>query len=314
MKLKRWGVSSAFGDLNTVLMHRPGPELRVVTESNLREFNFDEPVDVGRFCQDYDIMVQCFEDHGVDVLFLTDVLADDSDALNYISHRPNMTYVRDLARVFRKGAILMSPHLRGRWGDQQMLGRAFDRLGIPVHGEISCPAFLEGGGVTMIGEDTVVASICDRANQSGTAALRELVLGTEARHFLDVPLPFGHIHIDGLFMMLDENLAICHTETFEVFPCALYEVNKKTPRYLLFTQFLEERGIEIIPISSEEMRRGDLNVVVTRRGRKAVGFSSAKRLADEMAARGWELTMFPRDTLFKGNGGAHCMTCPIHVA
>jgi N-dimethylarginine dimethylaminohydrolase len=81
----------------------------------------------------------------------------------------------------------------------------------------------------------------------------------------------------------------------------------------MFTEFLEERDIEIIPITTEEMRRGDLNVVVTRRGRKAVGFSNAVRLADEMAKRGWELATFPADTLFKGNGGAHCMTCPIYV-
>jgi arginine deiminase len=313
MTTKKWGVANAFGDLKTVLMHRPGSELSVVTHSNLRDFNFDEPVDTDQFRHDYDLMAGLFDDHGVDVLFLTDVLGHDADALNYISHRPNMTYTRDLAHVFGEGAVLMGPKLRGRWGDQHIVGRALARLGIPLHGSIECPAFLEGGGVTMIGDDTIVASICDRANQSGTAALRELVLGTEVEYFLEVPLPFGHIHIDGLFMMLGEKLAICHTESLEVFPCALYEAGVKSPRYLMFAEFLAERDIEVIPITTEEMRRGDLNVVVTQQGRKAIGFSSAARLATEMAARGWELATFPQETLFKGNGGAHCMTCPILV-
>lgn len=313
MTATQWGVTSAHGDLKSVLMHRPGAELSVVTEANLREFNFDEPVDERAFLADYDAMIQQFAGHEVDCLFLTDVLADDPDAMQYIAHRPNMTYTRDLAAVFRNGAVLMSPHLRGRWGDQHIIGRAFRKLGISIHGSIECPGFLEGGGVTMIGEDTVVASICDRANQSGTAALRELVLGVEAKYFLEVPLPFGHVHIDGVFMTLDEKLAICHPETLAVFPCMLYESGKKVPRHVMFAEFMDEQGIEIIPLRHDEMRSGDLNVVVTRQGRKAIGFESAQRLGTEMSNRGWELATFPSETLFKGNGGAHCMTCPLRV-
>ena len=309
-----WGVASAYGDLETVLMHRPGRELDLVTAETLREFNFDEPVDRRAFMDDYDRMVSQFRGHGVDCLFLTDVLAGDADALAYIARRPNMTYTRDLATVFRGGAVLMSPHLRGRWGDQRILGRAFGKLGIPVLGTIDCPAFLEGGGVTMIGEDTVVASICDRANQSGTAALREIVLGSQARYFLEVPLPFGHVHIDGLFMVLGEKLAICHPETLAVFPCALYEAGKSGARHLMFAEFLDERSIDTIRISHEEMRAGHLNVVVTRKDKKAIGFDSAKRLGSEMARSGWRLDTFPAETLFKGNGGAHCMTCPLRVS
>ena len=39
-----WGVKSAHGNLKSVLMHRPGVEIDVVTNENLAVFNFDEPV------------------------------------------------------------------------------------------------------------------------------------------------------------------------------------------------------------------------------------------------------------------------------
>lgn len=308
-----WGVASACGDLMSVLMHRPGAELDFVTDATLKEFHFDAPVDREAFVRDYDIMLQRFRQHGVDCVLLTDVLATDPDALAYIGRRPNMTYTRDLAAVFRTGAVLMSPHLRGRWGDQHIVGRALEKMGVPILGSIECPAFLEGGGVTMIGEDTIAASICDRANQSGTAALRDLVLGSESKYFLEVPLPFGHIHIDGLFMPLAHGLAVAHRETLDVFPCRLYETGRAEPTHVMFAEFLDKRGIETIPISDDEMRAGHLNVVVTQRGRRAIGFDVARRLGGEMAERGWELSTFPSETLFLGNGGAHCMTCPVHV-
>ena len=314
MVLRKWGVPSAYGDLKSVLLHRPGAELDVVTDANLREFNFDAPVNREAFLHEFDAMAALFADHGVDCIFLGDVLADDADSLHYMAHRPNMTYTRDLARVFAHGAVLMSPFLRGRWGDQHILGRAFGKLGIPVLGRIDCPAFLEGGGASMIGSDTVVASICDRANQSGTAALRKLVLGSEAEFFLEVPLPFGHIHIDGLFMVLGERLAIMHAESLAVFPCKLFQAGRAEPRHLMFAEFLAERSIETIEITDAEMRAGHLNVVVTQQGKKAIGFAAAERLGKEMAARGWQLDRFSSDTLFLGNGGAHCMTCPVHVA
>ena len=166
-----YGVRSGYGDLKRVIMHRPGEELRKVTPKTLTEFNFDAPVDVEGFVADYDAMLETFQSHGVETLLLTDILARDDDALGYIRHRPNMTYTRDLATVFPGGAVLMGPHLRGRWGDQAMLGRAFEKLGVPVLGAIEQPDFLEGGGVIPIGEDTVAASICDRANENGDPCL-----------------------------------------------------------------------------------------------------------------------------------------------
>jgi N-dimethylarginine dimethylaminohydrolase len=166
----------------------------------------------------------------------------------------------------------------------------------------------------MIGEDTVVASLCDRANGNGLAALRNFVLGSEAKYFLEVPLPFGNIHIDGVFMLLDANLCLIHEKTFRSFACMLYEHGKSEPEHVLFQEFLDQRGVRCIPITDEERRSGHLNVVVTQRGKKAIGFSKAQRLAAEMKTFGWQLDTFPEEELFLGNGGAHCMTCPVLVA
>jgi N-dimethylarginine dimethylaminohydrolase len=308
-----YGVRSGYGDLKRVIMHRPGEELYKVTAKTLTEFNFDCPVDVEAFQTDYDAMLDTFHQHGVETLLLTDVLADDDDAIGYIRNRPNMTYTRDLATVFKSGAVLMGPQLRGRWGDQAMMGRAFNKLGIPILGAIEQPDFLEGGGVIPIGEDTIAASICDRANENGTRALREIVLGNDAQYFLDVPLPFGEIHIDGTFMVLDEKLCVVHEPTFEVFPCRLYEAGKSDFRHVMFLDFLAERGFTCITFDDDERDAMCANVTITRRGKSAIGFAGAPRVNAEIESHGIAITTVSGETLALGNGGPHCMSCPVLV-
>jgi N-dimethylarginine dimethylaminohydrolase len=294
-------------------MHRPGPELGLVTEKTLAEFHFDTPVDVDSFIAQYDVMLRLIQSHGVETILLRDVLAHDEDALAYIDHRPNMTYTRDLAAVFSRGAVLMRPYLKGRWGDQEMMARAFARLGVPILGAIEPPGYLEGGGVTIIGEDTAVASLCDRANETGTRALRDIVLGHDVEFFLEVPLPYGEIHIDGLFMVLDEKLCMIQEEALSVFPCRLYRAGRPEPRHVMFRDFLDQRGFELIPFTAEEHLTHNPNVVITKRSRSAVSISEATGTVAEMERRGWDVSTFPSDVFRLGNGGPHCMTCPVWV-
>ena len=306
-------VTNAYGDLKRVIMHRPGRELTMVNDETLAEFHFDRPVNSGAFVSEYDTMLGLFQAHGVETLLLTDILKEDRDSMVYMARRPNMTYMRDLASVFSRGAVLMAPHLKGRWGDQLMIARAFRRLGVPILGAIDPPGFLEGGGVTMLGDDTAVVSLCDRANETGTRMLREIILGKDVKYFVEVPLPFGHIHINGVFMVLDRDLALIYPDSFRIYPCRLYEDGKSEPRHVMFEELLSERGIRTIPLRRAERAERHLNVVVTKRSETAIGFSSATRIGSEMARNGWRLVTFPADELFKGNGGAHCMTCPISV-
>ena len=308
-----WGVSSAYGDLGGAIVHRPGVELDAVTRETLETFGFRRPVDRERFVAEYDVMLDQLGALGAEMYDLRDLLAGDTDALAYLDRRPNMTYTRDLATVFRRGAVLMGPRLVGRQGDQEMLGRAFRRLGVPILGRIDPPAYLEGGGVTMLGDTTVVAAVCDRANLAGSAALREQVLGRDARAFLEVPLPSGHIHIDGDFMVVDERLCLIHEPTFRDVVCRLFEAGRREPRRVPFLEVLEERGFTRIAITETERLGGHLNVVVIQRGRTAVAPGHATRLVAELERRGWRVSTFPSAEMAAGNGGVHCMTCPVLV-
>jgi len=51
-----------------------------------------------------------------------------------------------------------------------------------------------------------------------------------------------------------------------------------------------------------------------QRGQHAVGLAGAQRIKPKLAKHGWQRATFASDIIFIGNGGAHCMPCPLLVA
>ena len=77
-------VDSEVGRLRTVLLHRPGPELKRLTPRNNDQLLFDGIPWVGRAQEEHDAFAEALRDHGVEVLYLTELL---QDALEYQSAR-----------------------------------------------------------------------------------------------------------------------------------------------------------------------------------------------------------------------------------
>ena len=77
-----YGVDSEVGPLRTVLLHRPGNELRRLTPRNNDKLLFDGIPWVGRAQEEHDAFAQTLRDRGVEVLYLgqllTEALADPS--------------------------------------------------------------------------------------------------------------------------------------------------------------------------------------------------------------------------------------------
>jgi arginine deiminase len=74
------GVDSEVGRLRTVLLHRPGLELRRITPRSASRLLFDGLPWAGRAQQEHDVLAGVLRDHGVEVLYVTELL---QDALEY---------------------------------------------------------------------------------------------------------------------------------------------------------------------------------------------------------------------------------------
>jgi arginine deiminase len=77
------GVNSEVGRLRTVVLHRPGPELKRLTPRNSTDLLFDAIPWVERAQEEHDVFAAALREHGVDVLYLGELLVDtlaDADA------------------------------------------------------------------------------------------------------------------------------------------------------------------------------------------------------------------------------------------
>ncbi|GII77668.1 arginine deiminase [Sphaerisporangium rufum] len=70
------GADSEVGRLRTVMLHRPGPELKRLTPRNSDKLLFDGIPWVGRAQEEHDAFAQALRDHDVEVLYLTELLQD----------------------------------------------------------------------------------------------------------------------------------------------------------------------------------------------------------------------------------------------
>jgi len=72
-------VDSEVGQLRRVLLHRPGAELRRLTPAHRAELLFDDVVSVDRAVAEHDAFADVLRAHGVEVLYLGDLLAETLD-------------------------------------------------------------------------------------------------------------------------------------------------------------------------------------------------------------------------------------------
>ncbi len=70
------GVDSEVGRLRTVMLHRPGPELKRLTPRNNDKLLFDGIPWVDRAQAEHDAFAEALRSHGVEVLYLADLLAE----------------------------------------------------------------------------------------------------------------------------------------------------------------------------------------------------------------------------------------------
>jgi arginine deiminase len=95
------GADSEVGTLRTVMLHRPGPELKRLTPRNNDQLLFDGIPWVSRAQEEHDAFAETLRDRGVEVLYLTDLLVETLQGEAARSHA-----VRNVTRSLHLGDTL----------------------------------------------------------------------------------------------------------------------------------------------------------------------------------------------------------------
>lgn len=299
----QFGALSEIGKLSTVLMHRPGREISVVTPASLSYYGFRAIPDLKNLQREFDYLITTLENEGVKVVLLNDFI----NSIDGIYSLPNLYFTRDIISITDIGLVVMNMGITGRLNEPSIVKQALEKQ-IPVATEISSPGQLEGGDFVYVDECTLAVGYGPRTNRKGIAQLIQGLRSSLVEEIISVPLPPNLIHLDQVFSVIASRLCIVHEPSLKY---GLAHINqrgeeKKEP----FLSYLKKKRFEMIPVNAEEVKKFGANVCAIKPKRLVI-YEWNKRIITELKERGVDVILIQGTELVKGGGGPHCMTCPI---
>lgn len=304
--MQHFGVSHEAASLRRVLIHTPRKELKEANADPKRH-GFAEPVEIERFSWEHSVLVGGLEEAGVEVLDVRSIISDKPEAED-IGRCPNLVFTRDTSAVTNAGVILMRMGLPSRRLETPIIRAVYEELRIPLGLELKPPETFEGGGLAIIEGKTAIAGLCSRTTRGALEAVKTFLLGEVVDLFILLNLPQDDIHIDGDFAELPGKTALIHTPTLDYAPAEFYTPTEMWRGYL--KEWLREEGWDLIEITDQERLDMAANILVVHRD-LAIHCEGNQRVVEEIRERGMEVIQIPGKEMKKGNGGVHCMTCPI---
>jgi N-dimethylarginine dimethylaminohydrolase len=291
-----WGVDNDVGRIRSVLVHRPGEEMKVVDPSKRIEsigsfgdlekgwyFQSDTVPPVAEMQAQHDALVAALKSHGVEIHVVEGV---DGGRLK-------SCYTRDPLIMVKGGAIVNRMGTRVRRGEELSITRTLAKIGVPILRTLSGSAVMEGGSFAWINPKTCVIGCGIRVNREGAEQVGE-VLKRQGVELLIIDLVGYDIHIDAAFQMVDKDLAI--VDPFGL-PYSFLEKLKE----------LKVRTIEITPADNKWI----VNSLAVAPGELIMPEGATNRTLDQMAKHGLRWTTLAYDKMQLNGGGIHCSTTPL---
>jgi len=278
-----WGVNSEYGALHDVLLCRPEyfhwlPTSSISKATLKSGAKFDRQLAM----KQHDEVVQAYEDAGATCHYL-----ETEETLPY------QVYARDSSFMTPYGAVITQMAQWWRRGEYAPVIRFYQDKGIPIYNMITAASF-EGGDFDVIEPGCVLIGYCGERTQEPAAKQAQRWFEAEGWEVRLAPIAEHYVHIDLMVCMLGHKLAaVCLDTTDDG-----------------IVEWLEGKGIEIVPVSYRDTMALGCNVVALGND-KVLSTAQSKDLNARLRAHGF--TVYDPDvTMFTmGGGGVHCMCQPL---
>lgn len=283
---RNYGSQSMVAPLRTVLVKRPEQAFAV---SDPVAWHYTARPDVTIAQQEHDALVDLLRKGSAEVVYHDEPQPDHADAI----------FTFDPALVTDHGAIILSMGKPQRRGEEAVIARRFEQLGVPILYTLHGDARAEGGDLLWVDHDTLAVGLGFRTNTEGLRQLREALSAIGVK-VIPVELPYytgpeACLHLLSLISIIDENTAVVYPSLMAV----------------PFWQELQRRYFNLIVIPEEEFPTMGTNVLALapRKCLMLEGNPVTKHLLEEAGCE--VMTYTGNEISLKAEGGPTCLTRPI---
>ncbi len=284
--IKNYGSQSMIAPLRRVLVKRPD---QTFAEGDPVRWHYTGRPNLEVAQQEHDALVQILRESGAEVVYHDQAQPERADAI----------YVYDPAIVTDEGAVVLRLGKDLRRGEEEVMARRLNELGVPVRYTLHGEARAEGGDLLWVDHETLAVGLGFRTNAEGLRQLEDALDGMGIT-IIPVELPYFSgpetcLHLLSLISIVDHQLAV-------VYPSLL-----SVPFWL----YLQQRGFRLMEVPQDEFETMGPNVLALAPGRCLMleGNPVTKQRLEEV---GCEVLTYRGDEIsLKAEGGPTCLTRPI---
>ncbi len=285
-----FGSFNEYGKLAKVAMRKPAEAFvnDAKIDAEWRDLNYHSRPDLVNAAREFDAFENLMTAQGTEIL---DLPAGDGLTLDAL-------YTRDALVVTPKGIVLPRMGKPQRRNESAINSAALEKSGVPIAGELTGEAKLEGGDLVWLDQNNLLAGVGYRSNLEGVRQLQAICGSDLNIHWFDLPHFKGKsdvFHLMSVLSPIDHDLAVVY---LPLMPVRLVEL-------------LQLWGIGFVEVPPEEFDSMGCNVLAIA-PRHVVSVEGNPETVRRLRAAGATVEVIAaNDISRKGEGGPTCLTRPL---